>query len=253
MRYIIHFTVAAIIAASCTLYTACKKNDCPSQPPVLIPPAHTALHLQATQVSTRWALLQWNNDSAAVSHKYILLRNGAMGAVGVDTVFNDTIASRVATVIVKDSLLTPSANYTYNLYRIYNNAHWDSANAQARTLDTTRDNYNWTVTHLGISSSVLYGVWGISPQSVWACGLINFGDSVPTVVHYYNGQFYYYDPSWSNYYSCYGTSDTDIYFGGQGVIAHFDGNKFTYFLFNGSPLPNLATVNFGGIWETPDR
>src|SRR5581483_6230234 len=101
------------------LYTACK-NDCPSQPPVL-PPGHTALALTPVQISTRWLTLQWKNDSTAVSRTYVLLRNGK------DTVFVNTAPLTSDTITVKDSLLTPSTTYNYELYRIYKGAHWDSA------------------------------------------------------------------------------------------------------------------------------
>src|SRR5579872_1205541 len=137
MRYITLLLSAAAFMAGCGLYTACKK-DCPTQPPP-IAPWHNPLQLKALQVSTRWVQLQWNNDSITVSHYYVLLRNGK------DTVFADSIPRLTATETIKDSLLTPSTNYTYTLYRIYNSAHWDSATAQVQTLDTTKDNYSFTV------------------------------------------------------------------------------------------------------------
>ncbi|HET7153715.1 MAG TPA: hypothetical protein VFJ29_08100, partial [Candidatus Kapabacteria bacterium] len=107
IRYLTLLLTAAAFTAGCGVF-ACK-NDCPSQPPVL-PPGHTALALTPVQTSTRWVTLEWKNDSTAVSRAYVLLRNNK------DTVYNATATTD--TIIVKDSLLTPSTTYNYTLYRI---------------------------------------------------------------------------------------------------------------------------------------
>jgi hypothetical protein len=239
MKRIPLLLTAVIFTAGCGLYTACK-NDCPSQPPVL-PPGHTALTLTAKQVSTRWLTLQWKNDSTAVSRAYVLLRNGK------DTVFANTTAITSDTITVKDSSLTPSTRYSYTLYRVYQNQHWDSATAQVHTLDTTKDNYQWTVTKLGIPGTTLYCVWGTTPNSVWAGGGLDSGD----ILHYYNGQLQEINVGVFQIYSVTGTSDSNVWFGANGALVQWNGNKFTIHDFISDSLPRV-TQNFTGIWIAPD-
>ncbi len=137
------------------------RTPMPSQPGG-VPPGHNALALKATAVSTRWVTLQWNNDSTAVSHSYILLRNGK------DTVYNGSVAKSVDSMTVKDSALTPSLTYNYSLYRIYQNQHWDSAVCAVTMLDTSRDNYNYIITNF---PGTLNAVWSAgNPNSVWLGG-----------------------------------------------------------------------------------
>jgi hypothetical protein len=202
----------------------------------VLPPGHTALALTAKQVSTRWLTLQWKNDSTAVSRAYVLLRNGK------DTVFANTTAITSDTITVKDSSLTPSTTYNYTLYRIYQNQHWDSATTQVHTLDTTKDNYNFNITK--IPGAVLYGVWGLNPNSVWAVG-------GSLLVHYLNGQISLDTLFGNSFYSITGTSDTNIWIGNAGAVNHWNGKTLAIYVFNGDSLPNVQQ-NFTGIWIAPD-
>jgi hypothetical protein len=219
----------------------CSK-PCPNQSRP-VPPGHTPLALMPRQVSTRRLTLAWKNDSAAVSRAYLLVRSGPKG---VDTIYN-VAANAHDTIVVKDSLLTPSTTYNYMLYRLYRNAHWDSAQARVPTLDTTKDNYQWTVTKLGTSGSVLYAVWGKSPNSVWLAGGVDSGD----VIHYVNGSFHYYNAGVFQTYSVYGTSDSNVWFGDNGGVVDWNGSKFTIHDFTGDSLPRV-TQDFTGIWIAPD-
>ncbi len=240
MKRIPLLLTAVIFTAGCGLYTACKK-DCPTQPPPL-PPGHTALTLTAKQISTRWLTLQWKNDSTAVSRAYVLLRNGK------DTIYNATATTD--TITVKDSSLTPSTTCNYTLYRIYQNQHWDSATAQVRMLDTTKDSYSWIVTRLGLPTDVFYAVWGTNPNSVWLGGGVDSGD----IIHYQNGQLHFMKDIQQGIFTIYcisGTSDSDVWFGGAGVLGHWDGTTLSSHVFNGDSLPNVQHF-FSSIYAAPN-
>jgi hypothetical protein len=239
----IAFYFSVLLAVLAAMGISCKKDN-PVQP---TPPGHTAITLTADFVSLRWTRLSWNNDSGAASHKYVLLRNGK------DTVFNASTPASQKTVTVQDSMLTPGTDYSYEVLRIVNTAHWDSASVAVRTKDTTKDAYSWTTVKYGYPNSVFYGIWGTSPTSLWIVGAVDSGSWVATIIHRTMGRDTLFDvvgPT-SRYYGVFGTSDTDVYFCGPSVITHWDGKKLGYHVFDGDSLFQAGTLS--AIWEAPDK
>jgi len=239
-------TLALLCVAFCSSYFACKQS--PVQPTT----PHNPLNLRAVLVSPVQVVLNWSNPANA-ANTYQLLRNGT--AIARDTVPTvDTLG------MYKDSsTLVPGTMYTYILNRLVNSAPYDSDTLQVRTLDTTKDNYTWTERTFPGSAKALYGIWGLTPQSVWMCGFTDSG----TVLHYQNGVITYYHPNLSAIYSgCYGLSDTSVYFSGTDNIAYFNGKSFRYFLFttdsafqNDSCVItglNFPTENFNSLYVAPD-
>ncbi len=240
----IRFAVVCLFAALAGLGIACNKDN-PVQP---TPPGHSAITLQATLTSIRWCRLQWNNDSTAASHRYVLIRDDR------DTVFNDTVAIRAAQKTLQDSGLAPGSEYTYRVYRIVNGKHWDSATVTVRTLDTTRDNYVWETTRLGNAGSVLYGIWGATPNSLWLAGLVGNADSGKNylALHIANGQPEYLQTSLGGaFHGVYGLTDSMVWFAGDNVLSEWDGLQFTSHVFDGDSLPYWNT-SFTSIWVAPD-
>ena len=239
--------LSLLLAILCAMGVSCKK-DCPTQPAPLAP-SHTAITLQVTFTSTRWCRLQWTNDSSAVSHRYLFLRNNR------DTLFNDSVASSAPLKILQDTVLKPGTTYSYWVYRIVNGQRWDSATVSVRTLDTTRDNYTWETIRIGQAGSVLYGIWGNSPNSVWMCGGgDNGGCHFFNVVHDVNGSLEFLNASVAGggFNACYGVSDSSIYFVGLATLAHWDGHEFSYVLFYGDSVP-VRAGNLSSVWVTRDE
>jgi hypothetical protein len=240
----LYFTV--LLAVLAAMGISCKKDN-PVQP---TPPGHTAISFQATFTSLRWCQLQWSNDSAAASHRYVLIRNSR------DTVYSDT--SRKSSVSIQDSLLSPGTAYVYWLYRIVNGQHWDSASITVRTLDTTNDNLTWTVTRWGDNggNSVLRGIWASSPSSVWLSGVIDSN----SVGKGYN--LVHVRPDTTEFYtllgadgligSCCGRSDSDLWICGDGTIWHWTGKDAVMYSTGNGTLPYSLLSVYLDIWVTPD-
>jgi hypothetical protein len=233
----VQFALLLAVAVLGGMGISCKKDQ-PTQPPSQ--PGHTALTLQATFTSIRWCRLEWNNDSTAPSHRYLLVRNGR------DTVFNDTVAVGVNTAVVQDTALKPGTDYLYWLFRIVNGAHWDSASVGVRTLDTSSSAFTWQRTVFGTSGDGIGGIWAASPQSIWICGTIK-------VVNIKNGLVTVYDTTAIGIpLGCYGTSDSNVWFADQNTLERWNGRFFEQFPFTGlvDTLPNWAPIQFNDIWVT---
>ncbi len=234
-----------LAAVLCGMGISCHKDN-PVQPTV---PGHTAITLSADFVSLRWTRLSWTNDTTAASHQYVLLRNGR------DTVFNASVVASQKAVTVQDTTLKPGTEYSYEVFRIVNGAHWDSASVAVRTKDTTKDVYAWTTVKYGLPGSVLFGIWGLSPSSIWMVGAIDSNPSgyAGSIIHRVMGvdTFIKVEGPTLRYFGVYGTSDSDVYFCGLAVISHWDGHRMTYHVFDGDSLPQIGT--FDAIWEAPDK
>ncbi|HZV11953.1 MAG TPA: hypothetical protein VFA55_01965 [Candidatus Kapabacteria bacterium] len=256
MKYITLLLSAVVFTAGCGLYTACKK-DCPTQPPP-VTPWHNTLQLQATFISIRWAQLQWHNDSIAVSHYYVLLRNNK------DTVYADSVNYRDSVVTVKDSGLQPGTPYTYTLYRVYNRQNWDTSTVAITTLAITNPNLIFDNTFFGENggSSYLRGVWASSPTDVWMCGEIDSvqaSGKIYNVVHYDMTGFHFgYEGLGGTLEGVYGVDSGDVWFCGGNAgtyVEHYSNGQWTDYNISGDTtiLGHSITQILVGIYATPDK
>jgi hypothetical protein len=238
------FALVVAVAVLCSIGISCKKDN-PVQP---TPPGHTAISLQATFSSIRWCRLQWTNDSTAASHHYILIRDNR------DTIFSDTVEPHDALRVLRDTALKPGTGYTYWIYRIVEGMRWDSATVNVRTLDTSRDYLSWETIRLGVAGNVLYGVWGMSPSSVWLAGDIWNADSDRhcLAVHWVNGHFEYPHVDLGGTLNAVGgLSDSLVWFAGDNVLSMWNGSQFISHVFDGDSLPFWNT-KFTSLWIAPD-
>jgi len=210
--------------------------------------SHNPLNLRAVLVSPVQVVLNWSNPANA-ANTYQLLRNGT-------AIARDTVPPADTLGMYKDSsTLVPGTMYTYILNHLVNGAPYDSDTLQVRTLDTTKDNYSWTINKIGQAGSALYSVWAASPQSVWACGFIDSSShqQVYSLVHFQNGVPTFYGLAGVSIYNgVYGTSDSSIYIVADRVVAHYDGHQFTYHVFNGDSLPYIPP-GLTSVWCTPNE
>jgi len=239
---------AALCVAFCSSYFACKQS--PVQPTT----PHNPLNVRAVLVSPVQVVLNWSNPANA-ANTYQLLRNGTV-------ITRDTVPPADTMGMYKDSsTLVPGTMYTYILSRLVSGAPYDSDTLQVRTLDTTKDNYSWTINKIGEANSVLHGVWGASPNSVWACGggVVDSGArKIPFgIMHYVNGQMTFYrsdgDSGVGYPTGCYGLSDSEIWFAEPGNLIEFKKGKYIDYPFTGidASLPTF-TGNLNAVWEAAD-
>ena len=184
---------------------------------------------------------------------YRLLRNGTVISDSLVVPRSDTSWT------YKDSggasPVTPGTQYTYKLYRVLTNK---DSSLIITTPDTSRDNYNFTKTTIGIGQgSIIYSIWGTNPQSLWMAGFIvdsnNGSKVVYNVLHIQNGVTTFYSLLRGSpfYYSVYGLNDSDIYFGGDSILWHWNGTTFDnyiQFYVNFSPI-QIGSI--GGLWVSP--
>ncbi len=226
------FIALGAMALSCHTYST-QPGGVPSNP----------LNLHAVLVTPNEVQIAWSNPAAA-NNVYRLVRNGAVLFDSLAIPKNDS------SFTYKDSgVVVPSTQYTYKLYRVLSN---DSSSLTVTTLPVSRDNYNFTETNIGIGGSIIYSIWGASPQSIWLVGLIDTMTDKrnSNVLHIQNGLTTYYQLLGGSpiYYSVYGLNDSDIYFGGQSILWHWNGTIFDYSVpfLNDSVTMQVGIIT--GLW-----
>jgi hypothetical protein len=241
----LHFALLLAVAVLGGMGISCCKKDQPTQPPSQ--PGHTALTLQATFTSIRWCRLEWNNDSTAPSHRYLLVRNGR------DTVFNDTVAVGVKTAVVQDTGLKPGTNYSYWVYRIVNGAHWDSASVGVRTKDTSSDQISWNLLRICKAGSHLNGICSTGPGDYWISGWMPNDTGIYQLLHLKDGVYTFFDlqsDSWVG--GCFATSDSSVWVCGNATVYHWDGHSLTSYGTWNDSFPSTWMQHFRDVWESPD-
>jgi hypothetical protein len=245
MMSAIRIGVLAIAAVLCGMGISCKKDN-PVQP---TPPGHTPLTLRADAPTCTRLRLKWNDDSGAVSHRYLLLRDGR------DTVYRDSLPGRSSLISVVDSKLSPNRRYEYSLFRIVAGQRWDSAGISIVTMDTTSSVFQWTISVSSQIGDIIHGVSIVSDTSVWLVGQFRDDTSDPGHVRIYpvirwNGgrMVDHWDHSstiTSELYSIFTFSDTDVW-AGSGYPSHWDGHAWT--LIEDTLFYQVGAIN--AIWGT---
>jgi len=111
--------------------------------------------------------------SGATSYGFVLTRDGQLVM---------SAASSPADTTVNDEPLLPGRTYTYQTYRLSGNVRADSSGiVQARTMDSTSHNLQWTVDTLGVAYSILWDCQIISENDIWVVGEFYELDSLGNV------------------------------------------------------------------------
>ena len=111
--------------------------------------------------------------SGAASYGFVLTRDGQLVM---------SAASSPADTTVIDEPLLPGRTYSYQAYRLSGSAPVDSSGkVQARTMDSTSHNFQWTVDTLGVAYSILWDCQIISENDIWIVGVFYELDSLGNV------------------------------------------------------------------------
>ena len=150
--------------------------------------------------------------------------------------------------------LSPSTSYRVRLERITTDTFNVNVDEKTfRTLDTTSQDYVWTVQTFGIAiGGILRDVCVINDSCIWAVGRIDTGefDSLGVPIIYnalrYDGHQWHliqikYDGSPFEHFSVIGFSENDVWLATGGRTAHWNGSYFTTARIDAN-LP-------GGVWK----
>jgi hypothetical protein len=236
--------VGARVLVAMVIVSAVSCKDNTVEP---LSPRNTSISFSLIYASTRWCTMQWTNSQKAASHYYIVVRNGQ------DTVYRDSVKPEVPLVAFRDSTMKASSTFLYRIYRIVEGGRRDSADLTVQTLDTTKSQYAWEKIRLGNPGSVLNGVWGTSPQSVWMCGFVDSGARSSNILHFVDGvpRTWNIAAATTRWSGCYGVSDSSVYFVGVGAMTHFNGVTFKTDTLYGSGAP-VHSGELVSVWVTPD-
>jgi len=160
--------------------------------------------------------------------------------------------------VFRDKGLNPETDYNYRAYLLNNNVKTDSSNLlQTNTMDTTTHNFTWTTYNIGYISSVLYDVFALSNNDVWAVGEIYSDSGEYNAVHW-DGNTWQLVNIEAEYlgnlgsppmFGIYGFSNNDIW-ANPSVPWHWDGNEWIqYHLWD----MGILDPNDGGVshmWGT---
>ena len=111
--------------------------------------------------------------SGATSYGFVLTRDGQL--------VMSAASSPTDTTVIDDPLL-PGRTYSYQAYRLSGSVAVDSSGkVQARTMDSTSHNFQWTIDTLGVVTSAIRDCAIISENDIWVVGLIYERDSLGNV------------------------------------------------------------------------
>jgi hypothetical protein len=111
--------------------------------------------------------------SGATSYGFILTRDGQL--------VMKAASSPADTTVIDDPLL-PGRTYSYQAYRLSGSVPVDSSGkVQARTMDSTSHNFQWTIDTLGVIDSSIRDCAIISENDIWVVGQIFERDSLGNV------------------------------------------------------------------------
>ena len=238
--HIVHFAAAALLAlAACTTL--------PVQPQAL---PHEGLSVRVSGgISPISATIAWSTP-ATVSNIYQI-------ALGGKTIASDTVPRADTQATFTDTTLIPGSSNLFSVYRMYDGGRYDSGSVTVTCPDTSRSNLSFTTYHIGLAGAVLYGICSPTnnPNDIFACGgggLDSGSKFIPwTFLHYINGQIYYYFCLiGGGINACNGISDSSVNFVGAQCIAQFDGQQFTYHVFNGDVFHCVQRFMIAGRRQT---
>jgi len=116
----------------------------------------------------------------------------------------------------------------------------------------------WTCPNITNEAAVLKGVWGSASNDIWAAGtrgeLIHW-DGTSWTRPVYDGQPFRFDEHASNVRFVFGTGPTDVWAGGAGAFAHFDGQRWRHIPEGPQRLSNLRGMSgtAGLLWIVGDE
>ena len=245
------------LAALVIIAFGCNKSSPPTQPaPVEL---KDTVNISVADVTHR-----------SVSVNVQCTMNNVQWSVSLYRIFNgaDTLVAKFP-VTIKDTTVIDDndgigllINTSYRYYAILT----DTAGAlkektdpiTVNTLAPTSHNYTWQEyiigDDLGISSNVLYDVWGTDENNVWAVGGVQINGTSYGVLHW-NGIEWIPD-STAGGYAIYGFNNSDVWTVGGGVF-HYDGvkwNRIDGYSSNGQgfPLDSVLfySMPYTSIWGT---
>ena len=202
----------------------------------------------------------WLKFSSKISDSEIIITINDMQVIQLKSFFSQD------TLIYIDSLL-PNRNYTFQAVQYQNGTISNrSEKVTAATIDTTTNNYSWSVDTLGSIQSTIDGIWGSSNDDLWAVGTFTSNVSTYKIAHY-NGvkwQFLYpksfHEPSKDiqagDILAIYGTGKNNIWIVGYGFATNPFTREDSLWAFaaywNGTDWinvsPNYPGVQLLGIW-----
>ena len=224
------------------ILSTCEKNNTPTE----ITPGDPEITLSLAEAPRlREIRLKAELSNVELPRNFQLSRNDSI-------ILNGQMTTTVS--VLKDTGLTPATEYHYRSYLLQNSVIADTSNLlQTRTMDTTSHNYIWTVDTIGGIGSVLYDVFAIAEDDVWAVGDVDTGANQPfNAVHWDGLQweleriFFYSCPNGTiptpyTIQAIIAFSENDIWFTRGGSFTYWNGNNFQHdcsmnSLLNGSIL-----------------
>lgn len=168
-----------------------------------------------------------------------------------DTLVAEYLITTNDTSIIDDNNsigLEINTTYTYYAVRIDSTGERkDSSNfINATTLAVTNFNYTWQEFALGEPGSVLYDVWGIDENNVYAVGRVELNDTVYGIIKW-NGTAWLPEKKIGGLQAIYGFSTNDIWAVGGGVW-HFNGFEWEEYTYRDPVI--TGSVTYYSVWGT---
>ncbi len=228
-----------LLLALCVVAHSCKEEppNAPTQPPPpLLPQPVQTIALTVVDSASVEAWLKLSMPDTVKERRYRLYLNDSL-------LWQATLTKPDTLILIG---LAPATTYRARAERLTTDTFNVTVDEKTfRTLDTTNQDYVWTVQTFGIGfGGILRDVCVINDSCIWAVGRIDSGlyDSLGAPIIYnamrYDGhQWHYiqikYDQSVFEHFSVIGFAENDVWLATGGRTAHWDGNRFTMAVIGG--------------------
>jgi len=169
----------------------------------------------------------------------------------IDTLVAEYPITSNDTSIIDDSNglgLQLNTTYTYYAVRIdtLDERKDSSSFITATTLAATNFNYSWQEFALGDPGSVLYDVWGIDENNVYAVGAVMLNDTTYGIIKW-NGSVWLPEKKIGGLQAMYGFTTSDIWAVGSGVW-HYNGFEWEEYTYADPVI--MENIAYASVWGT---
>ncbi len=227
------FKFSLVLLLLIALYVASCNT---TEPPEPLPPYDTIAN--TIVITVEWTdlyriKLKWNKSAIDTSTPYTYSLS-QLDEAGNQTTKDFTITgSDTSYIIGEPDSLQPGARFWFKVegYNPENKLKDTSQTITAQTLQPTSHNIVWTIDTLGQPGNLLYDVWGLDENNVYAVGGVNLDGEVSGIIKW-DGVKWNLFPSFDGIkQGIFGFSSDRIFvvgeFSNRGVIGIWDGISWT--------------------------
>ncbi len=174
------FLVIILISLIIIFFQFCKNSTEPNSD---IKNISNTITLTSNWQELNSIAVKWNNaaEDTLFNFTYRLIRKDPSG----NTFTKDFILTSNDTTYIDNnegSGLNENTAYYYRIEAANNNEIQDTSNSiTIKTLSPSSHNITWEIDTLGQPGDILYDIWGIDENDIWAVGAINMQEGITAV------------------------------------------------------------------------